>query len=205
MWRNFYNARIVSSVLNHCFDPGKSFVDFGGGHGLFVRIMRDRGFDYYRDDKYCANLFANGFDMADSSSSTFSLATAFEVFEHFALPCDELAKLLQYTDTVLFSTEIISDIPPPPETWWYYGLDHGQHISFYTKKALSCLANKFGLQYVSHGSIHLFTKTRARAIELKFKVATHPLMAMISEILFHRKSFTQLDFKRLTGKEISKT
>jgi hypothetical protein len=38
------------------------FLDVAGGYGMLTRLMRDFGFDFYWDDKYCANLFARGFE-----------------------------------------------------------------------------------------------------------------------------------------------
>jgi hypothetical protein len=53
-----------------------------GGYGMFVRLMRDGGFDFHREDPLCDNLFAQGFDRQDDG--TFELVTAFEVFEQSA-------------------------------------------------------------------------------------------------------------------------
>ena len=68
------------------FDPKAKFLDYGGGYGMLVRLMRNYGFDFYYFDKYCQNLFANGFDLKDSACSRFELLTAFELFEHFSEP-----------------------------------------------------------------------------------------------------------------------
>jgi hypothetical protein len=80
------------------------------------------------------------------------------VFEHFVEPVKELDSLLKVTDTVIFSTEIYPSPLPSPENWWYFGLDHGQHISFYSKKTLNYLADKFNINYYRVGSLHIFSK-----------------------------------------------
>ncbi len=38
------------------------FLDYAGGYGVFTRLMRDIGFDFYWHDPYTQNLFANGFE-----------------------------------------------------------------------------------------------------------------------------------------------
>ena len=45
------------------FKSNGSIVDYGGGYGLLVRLMRNSGFDFYRYDPYCANFFAKGFEV----------------------------------------------------------------------------------------------------------------------------------------------
>ncbi len=49
---------------------------------MFVRLMRDNGFDFYRSDRQCENLFAKGFEASLDVSPSYELLTAFEVFEH---------------------------------------------------------------------------------------------------------------------------
>jgi len=43
------------------FDRNAGFLDFAGGYGTFIRLMRDIGFDFYRLDPHAENLFAKGF------------------------------------------------------------------------------------------------------------------------------------------------
>lgn len=202
MARNSDNARIVSAVLYLCLNQNSKYADYGGGYGIFVRMMRDRGFDFYRDDKYCANLFANGFDVADSGIRRFELVTAFEVFEHLVSPCEELQSLLQKSDNILFTTEILPYNSPHPAEWWYYGLDHGQHISFFTRKALQCMANKFGLDYYYRNNIHLFTRKKATVMNLRFQLALRPRFSRLLEIFLRKKTLTYSDYKQITGMDI---
>ena len=82
--RNLVNRNIVSSLINTAFNSKGRFLDYGGGYGLFVRLMRDAGYDFYRQDKFCNNLFAQQFDIKsfNTINLSFDLLTAFEVFEH---------------------------------------------------------------------------------------------------------------------------
>jgi hypothetical protein len=202
MARNSDNVSTVSAVLHLCLNPDSQYADYGGGYGIFVRMMRDRGFDFYCDDKYCPNLFANLFNVANSGISRFELVTAFEVFEHFVSPCKDLQDLLQLSDNILFTTEILPYNSPHPSDWWYYGLDHGQHISFFTRKALQCMANKFGLDYYYRNNIHLFTRKKANAMNLRFQLALRLRFSKVLKIFLRKKTLVYSDYKQITGMDI---
>jgi len=60
MSRNLQNAPDLLFFMR--FINGANFLDFGGGHGILTRIMRDYGYNFYHYDKYAENLFANGFE-----------------------------------------------------------------------------------------------------------------------------------------------
>ena len=53
--RNLTYSYITQAVITLFFDANARFLDFGAGYGVFVRIMRDRGFDYYWHDPVCPN------------------------------------------------------------------------------------------------------------------------------------------------------
>lgn len=159
IFRNLMLAQITNNIISNFFNPEASFLDFGGGYGLLVRLMRDIRYNFFWQDKYCQNLFAQGFEAGGVSS--YQLLTAFEVFEHFVNPLEEIKALLKYSSNILFSTEIIPPNNPQPNEWWYYALNEGQHISLYSLKSLSILAEKFGLNfYTNKSSIHLLTEQK---------------------------------------------
>ncbi len=87
--RNLAVARISESVITIMFDPKARFVDYGGGLGFYVRLMRDRGFDFYYWDRYAQPMFARGFEVGGGTGSTYELLTAFEVFEHLVEPISD--------------------------------------------------------------------------------------------------------------------
>ena len=161
--RNLYVSPVVGKLIAEYFDPNKKFIDYGGGYGLFVRLMRDKGFDFYRQDKYCQNLFAQYFDITDLQDNTkkFELLTAFELFEHLEDPIAEVKNMLVFSDSILFSTELQPNNIKDHEDWWYFSPESGQHISFYTKKSLEALAEKLGLTlYTDNRALHLLTKKK---------------------------------------------
>jgi len=156
--RNINLSKIVSFVLYFLFDKSGKFVDFGGGYGIFVRLMRDIGFDFYLYEPYTENLFARGFECKNDMEV--EALTAFEVFEHLPNPKDELEKMLSISKNIIFTTELLPNPIPRPNEWWYYGLEHGQHVSFYSEETLQYIAKQYELYYVHSECLHLFTEKR---------------------------------------------
>lgn len=154
MQRNINLSKKLTILLRLFFDQNAKFLDYAGGYGVFVRLMRDDGFDYYWDDKFTTNLFSRGFEY---NKEVIEAITTFESFEHFVNPLEEIEKMLKISKTVIFSTELLPNNIPEPKDWWYYGLDHGQHISFYNEYTFQFIANKYGLNYYNLGSLQLLS------------------------------------------------
>lgn len=155
--RNLSMAYKVSTILHCFFDKKGQFLDFGGGIGLFTRLMRDRGFDFYWQDLYAKNEVAQGFSLDDVKNKHFELTTTFECFEHFVNPMAEVDRILQYSSSFLFTTLLLPDPVPRPHDWWYYTLESGQHIAFYRKKTLEFIASKHNLNFYTNNRMHLIT------------------------------------------------
>jgi hypothetical protein len=51
MQRNINLSKMVATILLLFFDFRRKFLDYVGGYGVFVRLMRDIGFDFYWYDK----------------------------------------------------------------------------------------------------------------------------------------------------------
>lgn len=200
--RNIELAERAESVISNGFDKTGRFLDFGGGYGMLVRLLRDRGLDFYRDDPYCDNLFARGFDRTGADSG-YELVTAFEVAEHLPNPIDGFGAMLRRSDSVLFSTRLLPDPPPAPGEWWYYAVETGQHLSLYTNSALAALANRFNIGFASSssGDLHLLTNNR-RALR-RFRFAARRNVAHYSRLFRRRKSLIEKDYESLTGRSIS--
>ncbi len=200
--RNSRLATITRVLLTVFFDTKGCFLDFAGGYGLFVRMMRDNGFDFKWYDRYCANLFANGFaaDLVDGEN--YELVTAFELFEHLVDPVSGLDELLKLSKNILFTTDLLPEPAPKPEEWWYYGLEHGQHISFYTGKSLKLLAARKGLNFYSNGAtVHLITEKKLSSA-LFFLLARHKTSRLIAPLL-SKKSLLEDDFRMVAGGELN--
>ena len=196
--RNLKLAQITYSVINSFFDSGGKFVDYGGGYGMFVRLMRDKGLRFYRHDPLCENLFAKAFDVELGSNDQYELATTFEVFEHFTDPLDSIQQILLFSSSIFLSTILLPPNHPKPQEWWYYGLDHGQHVSIYSRKSLEIIGEIFGLQLYSNGhSYHLLTyKSVPRPL---YRLAVSNKFSKISNLLVRRQSLLAQDYHEITG------
>jgi hypothetical protein len=194
--RNFYSALMTKQIIKNFLDPKGQFLDYAGGYGIFTRTMRDLGFDFYWEDPYTKNIFSEGFSN-QKSSEFFEAITIFECFEHWENPIKEIEFLFSKTETIIFTTNIIN--VPAPKKWWYYGLDHGQHISFFSQKSLEFIADKYDCKFYSKYGIHILTKKKLN----KFKLKAH---LFISKLIYlaagfnSKNSFTSVDHIKLTEK-----
>jgi hypothetical protein len=193
--RNLTNREVTSAVLNLLFPDVSNAIDFGAGHGILVRMMRDRGFEFFWSDLYATNDYARGFEAP--AGRRFDFLTAFEVLEHLSNPVPELSKLIELSDNVFVSTSVVPTPPPKLNEWWYFMPSSGQHISFYTEKSLQFLATRFGRHLLSFNSYHLFSKKpHSRFL---FQVATRPRAARMLNKAFRRPSLIPDDLDKMTS------
>lgn len=176
------------------FAPNDVCIDFGGGTGLFTRLLRDGGLNAFWNDKYCKNIFSLGFEKA--LEPPVKLVTAFEVLEHLPAPLETLAEIFAAKPAYfLCSTKLYTG---QGEQWWYF-LDNGQHVQFYTKKGLDLLAGRFGYHVQSaQGTYHLFSKEPCHPKLLKrlLKKAQAPTLQVF-------ESRTELDHQALMESALS--
>src|SRR5580704_271178 len=189
MARNLTNCHVVTAVLNLLFPGTSEAVDFGAGHGIFVRMMRDRGFNFFWSDPYASNDYARGFEAPSGKKVEF--LTAFEVLEHLPDPVSDISRLMELSDNVFVSTGIVPTPTPKVNDWWYFMPSSGQHISFYTKESLQSLATRFQRHLLSTDSYHLFSSKRhSRPL---FQLAVRPRAARILNSMFRRPSLIPSD------------
>lgn len=183
-------ARLAALIRVH-FDPKAAFLDLAGGYGLLVRLMRDRGFDFYWSDKYCANLMARGFE-AERADRPFTAVTAFEVLEHVHDPFTFISEAMQThsASTLVFSTLLYEGQTAPSPDWWYYAFETGQHISFYSRITLQELAAKLNLRFHTRWGLHILTDSqidfdspRLRLKEIAFRALGTVLRGPMSKTL----------------------
>ena len=200
--RNLRRAPIVTALIGAFFRADGKFIDYGGGYGLLVRLMRDAGFDFYRYDRHCANLFAQGFEAEPEGRGEYELLTAMELFEHFADPIGEIEGMLGYSRSIFFTTLLLPEPTPRPGEWWYYVPDQGQHVSFYTRKSLEVIAERFGLALVTDGvSRHLLTERRISGP--LFNAVSKYKAAVLLAPLFRRRSLVPADYRKVTGRSFT--
>ena len=196
MTRNLLLGLKTALIIQFLFNRHGRFVDYAGGWGIFTRLMRDLGFDFYWFDKYVKNEVARGFE-ADLSAQ-YELVTVFEAFEHFEDPILELGNLFQRSDSVLFSTTTLPDPTPKPGEWWYYGLDHGQHIAFYSRQTFEKIASQFGCSYHTDGKyIHLLTKKKLSNGWFRFLTSLAGLI-LLPVVFLTNKSRTKTDYMKMS-------
>jgi hypothetical protein len=158
--RNLRYAKIVAKIIKKNFNSNSKFLDWGGGIGLFVRLMKDMGYDYILYDLYAPNILALGFSLKEiKQDKEFELITAFEVFEHLVNPLQDIEAMLLQGKNILFSTLLIPTQNNEIENWWYLLPETGQHISFYSIETLEYIAAKYQLNlYSNNKDFHLLTK-----------------------------------------------
>jgi hypothetical protein len=139
--------------------PEEFCLDWGAGTGLYVRLCRDHGLNYFYSDRYAQNIFASGFE-ANPAASPWTLISAFIVAEHLPNPIEDFGEMLNRQPRhVLFST-LLHD--GQGSDWWYF-TNNWQHITFYTRKSLEVIARKFGYLLASNNcDLRLFTREYMR-------------------------------------------
>ena len=119
--------------------------------------MRDRGINFYWSDKYTKNLLARGFE---GTKLFYDVAVSFEVLEHLVDIEEDLSFTFDKADFFVFSTTLYEQ-SVPDNNWHYYGLNHGQHINFFSVKTLEYIASKYALYYASDGKqLHVFSSRK---------------------------------------------
>jgi hypothetical protein len=188
--RNIKLSKKIGVFLFFFFGKNYYYLDLAGGYGIFTRLMRDIGFNFCWQDKYSKNLFAQGFEYKESGE--IELITLIECFEHFTNPIEEIDKIFKMSPNLLFTTETLPTLPPQPNQWWYYGLEHGQHISFYQQKTLSFLAKKFNKYYFSYNNIHVFTDKKINPFYIKLIFKSQKFLYYFVEKNMKSKTFEDM-------------
>lgn len=199
--RNYSLSNTTAVITNFFFNSTKSFLDYAGGYGVLVRLMRDKGYDFYRKDPYCENIFAKEFD-CEQNNGDFELITAFEVFEHLEFPLEEIDKMLQLGKSLLFSTYLVPVTPlNSSKDWWYIMPETGQHIAFYTIEALEVIAKKYSYNlYSNRRNIHLLTPKKIN--NWIFKILTINRIMDFFSLLFKRDSLLEGDYQMIKNNNL---
>lgn len=161
LYRNITLSEKTATLLDRIDPKNGIYLDYGGGYGTLVRLMRDKGYNFYLYDLYSENLFAKYFELTDSlTKSRFTALTAFEVFEHLVHPINEIEEMFKLSDIIIFSTELqpstnINKI----EDWWYFVPQAGQHVSLYSMNSLLKIKKYFNCYlYSNNENIHVLSR-----------------------------------------------
>lgn len=176
-----YNARWFSTLL--AGRKGSLLgLDYGGGNGRTVELMRTMGWAYD-----CWDPFGHT-DMAPENAGRYNFCSSMEVFEHTPDPVGSLRSLVEKCSPdklmIMIGTGAHDGIVTDETrlNWWYAAPRNG-HISLYSKKSLEMLAAKFGLDYVSLSmGTHLMVRGYSER-EAKIMLLRGKLMAKLRSVL----------------------
>ncbi len=184
----------TKAVIDLFYHSSGSFLDYGAGYGMFVRRMRDLGYNFSAYDTHCRNMFSEEFVVNNLDGKHFDLTTAFEVLEHLENPMSVLEQIFARSDNFLATTEIVPYPIPCLTDWWYFAPEHGQHISFFTHKALQLIAEKNRRYFYTSANLHLFSTKPIN--DWLFKRATRTRNAQWLGLWRRRKSLLEGDFHK---------
>lgn len=132
----------------------RDVIDVGGGDGLLTRLLRDYGINCYSKDKYAIPTYSLGF--TEENFDIPEMILGFEVLEHLMFPRRDLGLFFERNPKlVLLSTGIFRD---QDKDWWYLSPESGQHVFFYSRKALEIIAQKYEYSLVVSGGYILYVK-----------------------------------------------
>jgi hypothetical protein len=192
--RALRNRAFVALLFRLCgLDPRTDrLVDWGGGTGLLVRLLRDGGIDAYHYDRYERNHYASGFGFDPRMRHRF--ATAFEVWEHYPHPARELDEIFGLApDFLLVSTSLFDGQGPD---WEYLGPAKSQHVFFYSDRAMRRIADERGYRFARFPpSYCLFFRGAVPALALgaMARLAWHPRWLELAFVLSRRRSLAGHD------------
>jgi len=147
-------------------------LDFGGGDGFVVRMMKDVGFKAFVYDKYAPNTYACGF--SGDPAEQYDIVTAIEVWEHLAEPNEEIDLIFSKRPrAVIVATDRYFG---QSQDWPYLGAGQGGHVFFYSKEGMQFIASKFGYDVVLRDSTAIFVRSKMSPLQrLAFSLALRPV------------------------------
>jgi glycosyltransferase involved in cell wall biosynthesis/SAM-dependent methyltransferase len=153
VFRTLSNAAFLFD-LHARLDGSHHIVDIGCGTGLLVRQLRDAGLPAFGCDKYDDSRLALGFKVDVLPRD--AVLNLCEVAEHFVEPGKEFAHLFDADPAVLVLQTCVVGTPDPD--WSYLAPEHGQHIFFYSARALQWLAARHRRALLVCGSYVLLVR-----------------------------------------------
>jgi hypothetical protein len=155
--RNFSAYSYLVALLQAgCFPSNPSILDYGGGYGLLTQMFVDSGCDAWTSDSHVISPFLASDryigDIKSLADHSFDIIVSLEVFEHLVNPLEIgtiLIKKLKKNGTLVISTSLYKP-GIHAQSWVYLAREGGQHITFWTKQAISHFANLFSFNSVGY-------------------------------------------------------
>ena len=162
--------------------------------------MRDKGFNFFGHDEYCANIFSKPFEPVPGTKA--AAICAFEVLEHVMNPIEFLAgQMKKYqTETVIASTTVFEG-KMPDFTWPYYSFESGQHVTIYQPRSLQLIARALDCRYFRlMEDLHLITKHNLAPWKLFVLRNKLKLNALKTRFARRNRSYTLSDYESLRNR-----
>jgi hypothetical protein len=155
--RTWQMAQTTSLLLRLAgVGPRVQGMDWGGGNGLFCRMMRDQAYNFVSDDKYAEAFYCHDFTRESLGVTKSDIVTSFELFEHLPDPASELKEILAFDPKLwIFSTQLYGS---QDHTWNYLGPDHGRHVFFYSEMGLRKFADDNGFAFLRGRDMHMLVR-----------------------------------------------
>jgi SAM-dependent methyltransferase len=138
------------------FPENPALLDFGGGYGILTQMLKSAGFEAWQLDPYVSVPFLASDrcagDLHALPAGSFDGVFALEVLEHLTDPdplLRLLARALKPEGILLLSTGIYR--PGVHDRHWHYlATEGGQHVTFWSEKALACCAQRIGFRSMGY-------------------------------------------------------
>jgi glycosyltransferase involved in cell wall biosynthesis len=163
--RTLENSILCAEIFNYFeISAEHRCLDFGGGNGLFSRMMRDRGYDFFCYDRYATSFYVPHHVATEHDIKQAVVVTCFEVLEHLPNPAKELNEIFAYQPDILIASSSLYNGQGPE--WPYLSVENGQHVFFYSAHALGMIAQAYGYHLVTTGSLHVFLRHQSRSVKI---------------------------------------
>jgi hypothetical protein len=150
--RNQHLQAVVFFVARALGFKTPRVLDWGGGDGLLVRMLRDSGMDARHYDRYARNVYAAGFD--DSLGQSYDIVTAFEVWEHMDDPATTVRAIFERKPVAhVLTTALYQN---QGADWQYLWAETGRHVFFFSRRAMRRIADQYGYHVIHAGSVTIF-------------------------------------------------
>jgi hypothetical protein len=175
-----------------------TMLDFGGNTGLLCRLLRDHEYAAYCFDRYLTATYARQF--IGSPADRYDLVSAFEVMEHFEHPAEDLEQIFGARPRIVVaSTELFCG---QMADWWYLAPREGQHIFFYSEKAVRLIAARYCYNVLFGKSFLLFNREPFSAVQrtlIPWLLRPRALRLVGAVLLMQRGEGADKDFVAMTA------
>lgn len=153
----FKHFQIYLKLIEKYKIQGKA-LDVGCGAGHLLELMSNKGLksEGLEVSKKIINALKGRFKIYDGDLKSpllikekYDLITFNQVLEHVEFPEDfikDVNKILKKEGYVIFSVPYVYGLLPNLLRSKWYGLGHGQHLNFFSKKSINLFLNKGGFE-----------------------------------------------------------